>query len=45
MTTNASELWMGVTFVVKSTLTKMCVLETIVISPENSEAQLIKSVT
>ena len=35
----------GLTFVVKSTLTKMCVLETIVTSLENSGAQLTKSVT
>ena len=39
------KIWMGVTFVVKSTLTKMCALETIATSPENSEAQLTKSVT
>ena len=39
------KLWMGVTFVVKSTLTKMCVLETIVTSLENSGAQLTKNVT
>ena len=31
---------MGVTFVVKSTLTKMCALETIATSLENSGAQL-----
>ena len=36
---------MGVTFVVKSTLTKMCMLETIVTSLENSGAQLTMSVT
>ena len=42
---NALELWMGVTFVVKNTLTKMCALETIVTSLENSGAQLTKSVT
>ena len=35
----------GVTFVVKSTLTKMCALETIATSLENSGAQLTKSVT
>ena len=35
----------GDTFVVKSTLTKMCALETIVTSLGNSEAQLTKSVT
>ena len=39
------KLWMGVTFVVKCTLTKMCALETIATSLENSEAQLTKSVT
>ena len=39
------KLWIGVTFVVKSTLTKMCVLETIATSLENSGAQLTKSVT
>ena len=42
---NTSKLWMGVTFVVKSTLTKMCALETITTSMENSGAQLTKSVT
>ena len=42
---NALELWMGVTFAVKSTLTKMCALETIATSLENSEAQLTKIVT
>ena len=36
------KLWMGVTFVVKSTLTKKCALETIATSLENSEAQLTK---
>ena len=35
---------MGVTFVVKSTLTKMCALETIATLLENSGAQLIKCV-
>ena len=39
------KLWMGVTFVVKSTLRKMCALETIATLLENSEAQLTKSVT
>ena len=39
------ELWMGVTFVVKSTLTKMCALETIATSLENTEAKLTKNVT
>ena len=39
------KLWMGVTFVVKSTLTKMCALETIATSLESSKAQLTKSVT
>ena len=39
------KLWMGVTFVAKSTLTKMCAVETIATSLENSEAQLTKSVT
>ena len=39
------KLWMGVTFVVKSTLTKMCALETIATSLESSGAQLTKSVT
>ena len=38
------ELWMGVTFVVKSMTRKTCVLETIVTSLENLGAQLIKSV-
>ena len=42
---NTLKLWMGVTFVVKSTQTKMCALETIATSLENSGAQLIKSVT
>ena len=42
---NTLKLWMGVTFVVKSTLTKMCALETIATSLENSGAQLTKSVT
>ena len=39
------KLWIGVTFVVKSTLTKMCTLETIATSLENSGDQLTKSVT
>ena len=39
------KLWMGVTFVVKSALTKMCTSETIATSLENSGAQLTKSVT
>ena len=39
------KLWMGVTFVVKSTLAKMCVLDTIATSLENSGALLTKSVT
>ena len=42
---NTLKLWMGVTFVVKNTLTKMCALETIATSLENSGAQLTKSVT
>ena len=41
---NALELWMGVAFVVINTQTKMCALETIATSLENSEAQLTKSV-
>ena len=39
------KLWMGATFVVKNTLTKMCTLETIATSLENSGAQLTKSVS
>ena len=45
MMNNTLKLWMGVTFVAKSTLTKMCTLETIATSLENSGAQLTKSVT
>ena len=42
---NTLKLWMGVIFVVKGTLTKMCSLETIVTSLESSGPQLTKSVT
>ena len=45
MMNNALELWMGVKFVVMNIQTKMCALETIGTSLENSEAQLTKSVT
>ena len=45
MMNNALELWMGVTFVVKSTLTKTCALKTIATSLGNSEAQLTKNET
>ena len=42
---NALELWMGVTFVVKSMTRKTCALETIATSLESLGARLTKSVT